>query len=130
MNENAEKWVKALDSDKYEQTRDKLHRTTGGMDTFCCLGVACEVAIENGVDLPVVTDDSDLFGCVVYDGDRYALPPVVRDWLGLSDSIGTHFSTDELDEEEVDSLANLNDNGASFKEIAALINAEPGGLFA
>lgn len=33
-------WVAALRSGKYEQARGALHPTT---DTFCCLGVACDV---------------------------------------------------------------------------------------
>lgn len=35
------KWVEALRSGKYRQTRCKLHHTL--TDSFCCLGVLCVV---------------------------------------------------------------------------------------
>lgn len=34
------KWVAALESGEYSQTRSKLHNNSG----YCCLGVACVVA--------------------------------------------------------------------------------------
>lgn len=34
------KWIAALTSGEYEQTRNYLHRTGDG---YCCLGVLCEV---------------------------------------------------------------------------------------
>jgi hypothetical protein len=39
-------WTDALRSDKYEQTTSKLKDPDG----YCCLGVACEVAVANGLD--------------------------------------------------------------------------------
>ena len=42
MNANAKKWVRALRSGKYKQGREWLRAG----DTFCCLGVACELAIK------------------------------------------------------------------------------------
>lgn len=44
--ENAWFWHKALKSDKYKQGRDVLRNSD---DKFCCLGVLCDVAINNGV---------------------------------------------------------------------------------
>lgn len=42
------KWVEALRSGKYKQGRYNLHYK----DTYCCLGVLCEVAVQEGVLLP------------------------------------------------------------------------------
>ena len=45
--ENIQKWVDGLLSGEYEQGRGKLNKD----GKFCCLGVACEVAIKNGLNL-------------------------------------------------------------------------------
>ena len=42
------KWIEALESGLYEQGRGQL---VDHEDKFCCLGVACNVAIENGAPL-------------------------------------------------------------------------------
>jgi hypothetical protein len=53
-------WVEALRSNDYLQGRGALNRN----GLFCCLGVLCDVALKNGIDLPV-----DRNGDVVsYDG--------------------------------------------------------------
>jgi hypothetical protein len=46
LNPNAQKWVEALRSGKYQQTRYLISRKDG---KYCCLGVACELAIAEGV---------------------------------------------------------------------------------
>jgi hypothetical protein len=45
--EIAELWIKALESGKYKQIRRQL----ANKDGYCCLGVLCELAIENGVEV-------------------------------------------------------------------------------
>jgi len=72
-------WVDALRSGQYEQGGGALRPTPG---QFCCLGVACEVAIQNGINLVRVEDgykDPDRPGSH-YSG---AMPEVVVKWLGL-----------------------------------------------
>lgn len=79
-------WIAALRSGKYQQgighlatidnENPQLHR-------YCCLGVACEVAIDNGVEVPravAVTVDGAL---IHYSGHGVSLPDAVREWLGL-----------------------------------------------
>lgn len=44
--DNIVKWCEALESGEYEQTKDCLHENGDG---YCCLGVACELAILDGV---------------------------------------------------------------------------------
>ncbi len=103
MNDNAKKWVEALESGRFQQAKGKL-RTADG---FCCLGVACEIS-----------------GLGKWDHENYKtktssrssfLPMEVKEWLGLGHKDGD--------------LMILNDGGSSFLEIAALIRSEPKGLF-
>ena len=44
------RWLAALRSGKYKQGRGRLARKSdAGEDQFCCLGVLCELAVEDGV---------------------------------------------------------------------------------
>lgn len=123
-NANVKKWVRALESGKYEQTIGELASTDGD---FCCLGVACEVAIKNGVKLTKKQKGHTIF----YDKQSGVLPTVVKKWLGLRTDSGS-FKTPEASYPEniieMD-LTELNDNGDSFKEIAKVIKSNPKGLF-
>lgn len=118
MNSNAQAWVAALRSGRFRQGTDKLGWPDGRR---CCLGVACEVAIEAGLEVSKTTrigPDED----VVFDGSWSDLPPSVREWLGLATPNG----------EPADGppLSNRNDSGQTFAEIADFIDSEPRGLFA
>lgn len=75
-----EKWVAALRSGKYEKGRGRLNY---GNKQFCCLGVLCEVALAEGLELKkeMLPDASDP---VFYDGGSTFLPENVRAWAGLS----------------------------------------------
>lgn len=43
-------WADALESGQYQQGKHYLHpKGVDGQDTFCCLGVLCDVAMERGV---------------------------------------------------------------------------------
>lgn len=79
--ENIRKWVEALRSGKYQQMKGKL----SDGKCFCCLGVACEVAIENGVKMNKIVDNSGTE--IEYQGqlDSSAgeLPEDVSRWLDL-----------------------------------------------
>lgn len=113
LNPNAKLWVEALRSGKYKQVTDALENRHGQ----CCLGVACRVAIDNGLALRVNAD-----GAVTYFGDDTAeLPRAVKEWLGLATSYGRF--------DDLTSLVALNDNGSSFDMIADIIESEPEGLF-
>jgi hypothetical protein len=102
-------WIDALRSGNYKQGETYLNAD----GKFCCLGVLCEIAIEQGVEVTkdVVTEDLTRYG-----GHYAGLPNEVRDWSGVSslgdlpERVGYH-----------DSLASLNDNGYSFKKIANII---------
>ncbi len=118
MNKNAKKWVKALRSGKFRQTREKLRARNGAC---CCLGVACEVAIAGGVK--VHREWSAYAKGYAYGGEQLSgeLPEEVRQWLGLRISDGVYRNS---------RLTYDNDTlGLSFKQIADIIESEPEGLF-
>lgn len=112
-------WVAALRSGDYPQSRGHLKDDVG----FCCLGVACEVAIANGEELDVEQHGTHLS---YYDGAAYVLPDKVRRWLGLRDDEGTFRPPVE---DRYNALTELNDAGWSFNMIADFIESDPEGLF-
>lgn len=75
--ENVKTWVSALRSGEFEQTKGVLEAD----GKFCCLGVACQVAIRAGVAIDVVPEPA---GSVYYDGSDLSLPQSVIDWLGYT----------------------------------------------
>jgi hypothetical protein len=85
--DNIAKWAEALESGEYEQGRYRLasRDEESGIISYCCLGVACDVAMKNGVQMEVT--ETQVEGQIVlnYDGRRDSLPPAVRNWLGISD---------------------------------------------
>jgi hypothetical protein len=126
MNENAKAWIAALRSKKYTQTKQYLHDKDG----FCCLGVACELAIADGVPLTQrLFDDGGTFyidrGVIDYGGTISSLPSEVKDWLGIDSDLGNY--QDFVAEDTC--LAWKNDGGKTFEEIADIIESEPEGLF-
>ena len=124
LNENAKKWVEALRSGKFKQGKNFLHSIEG--DTFCCLGVACELAVKEGIIPEPILKDT---GTYVYgdenDSSNGFLPRAVKNWLGLGDVSGRlKMETGNT------SLTNLNDSGTyDFNAIADIIEGRPEGLF-
>jgi len=109
--EARELWAQALESGEYERGVGQLAVVNeDNTRSFCCLGVACELAIKHGIIEGYDDDDETL--------DHYL---TVVEWLGLSDSEGT-YEGGQL------SLIAANDSGSEFWEIAATIRAEPEGL--
>ena len=107
---NRKLWVEALRSGKYRQGKNVLRTSS---DEMCCLGVL-----------------ADISGCKWArdgqgwraNGEDNSAPFRAMAFVGLAGSEG------EI--EYGDPLSYLNDNGASFIEIAAIIESEPEGLFA
>lgn len=124
------RWVKALRSGKYKQTRDVLHDSEG----FCCLGVLCDVLNEdvqgqwrwgeNGQDFLVAGGASST-----------DLPFPIVEKYGLKTSEVTFHVTDEMRAKLPTKLAHapsiltfirLNDTyNLTFDEIADLIEMDP-----
>jgi hypothetical protein len=79
--------VEALRSGEYVQGEGRLElRYPDGTVKHCCLGVACRIAMANG--LRVATDNPMPEPgriSIAFDGNRAMLPVSVRDWYGFSD---------------------------------------------
>lgn len=118
---NRGKLVAALRSGEYQQSTGFL-RTKDG---YCCLGVGCEVFAKENDGEFVQNQDSDIFTFYLApgNGNYVFLHNEVRDYFGFKSNNG-RWGKDE----KIQSLANLNDCGATFLEIADIIEAEPEGL--
>jgi hypothetical protein len=81
-------FVAALRSGEYEQGRGALQRALPfGEQRFCCLGVACEVAIREGVPVTVTSMMGDGHkGYIQYDNTGSWLPASVQGWYGFDAS--------------------------------------------
>lgn len=118
MNENAKKWVEALKSGQFQQARGQLRRKLGRGDyAYCCLGLACELYRQ---DVGGRWREETVFGNA---HNSAGLPAKVAKWLGANDDALVYLPRIGKD------LAWLNDQGMTFKEIAALINRYKRSLF-
>lgn len=93
--------VAALRSGDYAQVTGALHIVeegvgrggTGGVDGYCCLGIACVVARANGCAVEEVEVDGDnVFRATIaghpddkFDESSGYLPTVVMNWYGFSE---------------------------------------------
>lgn len=105
------KWIEALRSGKYKQTRAHLKDAAG----HCCLGVLCEVVGE----APTEND-----GRWFYGGCRNYPPSSVYEKAGLGDQAHELPTRVLFGGEEHGHLANLNDAGADFNFIADVIEKQ------
>jgi len=133
LNDNAKKWVAALRSGNYDQTTYQLVVTNSDSEPtgYCCLGVACDLyAQDNEIDVEYELEPHGEFGFIRFGHESTVLPPEVREWLGLRERTGGFEDGRIQGESECHSLADLNDAGATFKQVADFIESEPKGLFA
>jgi hypothetical protein len=105
-------WVRALRSGRYKQTKSALARTNndGTPKAYCCLGVLCDLAAKKKIVGDVQLNGKRL----AFDGNTQDLPLSVVNWAKMHDTLGG------LDN-ELSSLAEANDNGKKFKQIADII---------
>ena len=112
------KWVAALRSGKYNQTKDHLRDENG----YCCLGVLCEIAAKEGVcklELKEMLGSSYIVH--QYDDASLTLPSKVIEWAGLESSNPIITRTSGEDS----SLSGLNDElGYNFNQIADIIEEQ------
>jgi hypothetical protein len=123
-----EKWLERLRSGEVEQARGALRVVdSDGSESFCCLGVLCEIAVEEGViqrtnkmdpdedvgmayyDPAVDTKDDSPTAPSPYFGT--VLPPSVIEWAELPDNNPKVQIDDKVEGRHASTLANLNDNG-------------------
>jgi len=102
-------WVAALRSGEYEQSHLALRsKDSSGEVSYCCLGVLCEISglgewEEGGYRLSGGYTNSSF------------LPSRVQEWANITSD------DPAVGGEGVDCLSYKNDNGATFAEIADLI---------
>ena len=129
-------WIKALRSGMFPQTERYLVTTEG----YCCLGVACNLYnnIEGGLDVTFheaevhdVDDPTDISAAHwEYNGETSILPETVREWLGLKSYSGELIIyNNDGSQDDITSLASLNDRGLTFDQIADVIEFGPTNLF-
>lgn len=119
------KWVTALRSGEYKQARGSLVAVEDGERGYCCLGVLCQLAADEGV--------CEVTGTMFHTGeaDYYSpntsetvLPNSVMDWSGLNSFDPCVTFQGEASTHQV-SLSALNDNRQlSFSQIADLIEEQ------
>lgn len=114
-----DRWIKALESGKYKKGKSRLRVVADGEDRFCCLGVLCELAIEDGVELSLRTTtwegDYGFDLSYLYDRNLGSLPDAVVEWAGMSDNYGQFFRSGRT------SLVNINDSSATFGPVIKAI---------
>ena len=119
--EIANRWADALESGEHTQAFGALTRSEDGSKrtTHCCLGVLCELAIADGVDVPkrLIPAHGRLSGYLALygsAGEHGYLPSEAQEWAGMRTSAGD-FADDGR------SLSRLNDERVPFSEIANTI---------
>ena len=112
------KWLEALRSGRYTQAKEQLHIKDDG---FCCLGVLCDVLDP--------TQWKDEYGAMYYCGERSTLPDniLMTVELGANRCVSipsrVHLAVG-YGVSSAKTLAEMNDRGATFEEIADIIEKE------
>ena len=95
-NDIRKRWIAALTHGRYTQCAHKLRKVEDGKETFCALGVLCNLYIEENDD---ARWDPHFPGLVAYEEDdsetKFAdgeLPYTVRDWADLESISGPFFT--------------------------------------
>lgn len=114
---NQEKWVQALESGEYLQGIGHLNINN---TNFCCLGVLCELE-SSKLTKRLCEHRRD----ILYDNNSCFLPDILYNLYGFMSRQGDFKGNVGMD----CSLASLNDNGVSFKEIAQIIRDDPSNVF-
>lgn len=117
------KWLDALESGQFLQTDGELRaEDSDGKMRYCCLGVANEVCQlgENWND-PVLEDTFSELGLFDSNGST-------RKGVDLAGELHYKLTFSEKNEQKR-TLTQLNDNGASFREIARILRAHPEDYF-
>lgn len=106
-------WLTALRSGEYAQGSMRLQRSD---NTFCCLGVLCDLAVKAGViaePVQELNNGSYMYGSVQ---NSAFLPREVAQWADV-DRWGQLRDGPDTSHD----LASMNDNGATFEAIADVI---------
>jgi hypothetical protein len=110
--EYKQKWVDALTSGGYEQGNGFLRQG----NKFCCLGVLCDIVDPEGWGVRGRGMDGII--CYRYLDGEWGLPKAVQAEVGVDEFAALPGAR------AGETLAGLNDNGASFDDIAKVIEAK------
>ncbi len=133
LTELQEKWLQELESGKHQQTINVLFSGIG----YCCLGVACKFVFNIE---PERHGNLEKYGSLfTFKGESCNLPVDEAEKLGLRDEVGSVLNSEDeffsvlkkngYTGVERDCLAEYNDEGATFGQIAAAIRACPEAVF-
>lgn len=119
------KWIAALRSGEYQQTHGVLEQVVKNSDRgagFCCLGVLCKLAADEGVVVRHFDPDSTRPNAMYGAEEVGGFPPdEVNEWAGTN--VSRYFVLAREDFKS--SLADLNDNrGYTFEQVADVIEKE------
>ena len=143
LNTHVKHWIEALRSGNYKQAQSALRRD----DTYCCLGVACDLSVNEEIDWQYNQDRNEYR----FMDAAILLPGVITDKLNLHGVGGQFDITDEWYDSLPDHIAKyigkmllnpvncdypkecsldaLNDAEVPFAIIADIIESEPPGMF-
>ena len=141
-----QKWIEALRSGQYQQITEGLHRVVNNCEGYCCLGVLCDIsqlgswsAVGNGEwyyyegddrsnDYPPVTVVDAILAeelqveSVSEEGIKVAELKDPQGFAAAVQSLYFRKSINVVENSRVfECLATLNDNGATFEQIADVI---------
>lgn len=123
---NQKKWIEALRSGKYKQGDSVLRDFN---DNFCCLGVAHDIFPNEDYEENWTLDGPghirDELDCYCADGEWEVASNRIVELLGLKNMVGTPITTELPNEEYALELTQYNDGGASFEEIADILETYP-----
>ena len=105
------KWVAALRSGDYKQTKGQLRNVN---NQFCCLGVLCNLHAQAHPEIAAKQTDANW-----YMDEEAILPDEVMAWSEVNTRNGLFAGGTGLN--GLGTLASLNDAGTSFADIAKII---------
>lgn len=114
----ADAWIEKLSGGSIKQGRHSLCITKKDKShEFCCLGVLCELARENGLDIDI--HERELHAGIIsersYNGASKFLPDSVKQWAGMKTAFG------RFGKETDETLDYLNDQSFDFDAVIKVI---------
>ena len=123
MNKDVKKkWVDALRSGRFKQGRSRLNYAN---ESYCCLGVLCEIAVSEGATDPARLKDG-VGRSMTYGWSSTVPPDDVLEWAGIDDEPVFPARDDSMHNtwSAANKLIDLNDDQrAPFEVIADWIEA-------
>lgn len=117
-----ERWLERLESGEIKQTRGYLGRPSGSR---CCLGVLCDIAVEDGIIAAPVEDmvrqHTKQSKFLRYEGEMGMLPRAVIVWAGLKDNGEVAVFYNDKHEALGDLVTRNDTSKYNFKKIAKIV---------